>query len=162
MAVHYGYNYKKDLVKKMKNQYASQLHKLALHRNQQAQLDASKQLIMDFFQDIKSDFQDFALATNSEVSYTEEENGYFLKLKIHQNSIQFSRQEDSIEIEISNWNDKEQYLESRVVAYVIPGEDRCRLKRVGKVHDGAHFDENTINSYIRVAFAHILGEDSDK
>lgn len=159
MSVHYGYNYKKDLIKKMRLLYAKELKALAIRRNQQEQLDQAKQLILNFFEEEREEFSDLAVATNQEVSYTEDENGYFLKLRIHQASIQFTRQEDSIEIEITSWNEADKYLETNVVAYVIPGEDRCRLRVVGKVHEGAHFDENTINSYIRVAFAHLLGEE---
>lgn len=159
MAVHYGYNYKKELIKKMKQAYSTELKALSIKRDQQDQLNVAQKLIEDFFAEVKDEFSDLAVATNHEVNYSENENGYFLKLRIHQASIQFTRQEDSIEIEITSWNEAEKYLETNVVAYVIPGEDRCRLRRVGKVHDGAHFDENTINSYIRIAFAHLLGEE---
>ncbi len=156
MTVHYGYNYKKDLIKKMRQQYAKELERLALFRAHQMQLDEAQALIVSFFQDVKEEFKDLAIVSNGEVIVDEQENGYFLKMKIHQASIQFSRKEEVIEIELSHYNEQEQFLESHVVAFVIPSDKKCRLKRVGKVHDGSSFDELAINSYVRMAFSHLL------
>lgn len=156
MTVHYGYNYKKDLIKKMRLHYAKELDALHLAQQHQAQLDVAQALILEFFRDVKEEFQELALASGGKVQYSENENGFFLKMKIHEASIQFSRIEAAIEIEITQLNSEDEYAESRVVAYVIPGDKKCRLKRVGKAHDGLSFDESAINSYVRQAFSHLL------
>ncbi len=160
MSVHYGYNYKKDLIKKMRIQYAKEIEKIHVEKARLAQIEEAENLIVSFFSDLKDDFIELAEASNNEVQFLQNQDEYLVKMQIHNAYVQFNRKSNSIDIEIGAWNDTDGFLESRVVAYVIPGDKRCLLKRVGKVHDGSHFDESTINSYIRMAFAHLLDPDA--
>lgn len=161
MSVHYGYNYKKDLIKKMRNQYGKELEQLRAEKARLAQLKEAEDLIFSFFADLKDEFLELAEASNNKVYFSQNQDEYLVKLHLVESYIQFSRKPNAIEIELGAWNESENYLESRIVAYIVPGDKKCLLKRVGKVHDGAHFDESTINSYIRTAFAHHLDLDTN-
>lgn len=156
MTVHYGYNYKKDLIKKMNLHYQKELDKLAITRLHQLQLDEAQNTIVNFFAEVKEAFVDLSIVSNGNLEYEENANGHFLKMKINQSSIQFTRKETLIEIEISSWNNDEHFVESRVHAVVIPGEKKCHLRKIGNVHGGVSFEESVINSYVRHAFAHLL------
>jgi len=50
---------------------------------------------------------------------------------------------------------EEDFVESMVLSYIVPGEKKPKIKRVGKIHDGSNFDENTLNYYMREAFGEL-------
>ena len=156
MSVHYGYNYKLALIKKLKTIYGKELVNLEFEREQQRQLDEAEDLIINFFGASKDDLIELELASLGDVLYQEYEDEYIVKLSIQENYIQFSRKPNVIEIELGIWNEEDQHAEIAVLAYIMPGEKKCKLKKVGKVHDGSNFDENVINSYVRKAFEAIL------
>ncbi|MCK8058303.1 MULTISPECIES: hypothetical protein [unclassified Fusibacter] len=160
MSVHYGYNYKLALIKKLKSMYGKELEHLEFERAQRAQLDEAEDLILSFFGASKDELLELEVASVGEVLYQEYEDDYIVRLTIHENYIQFTRKPTAIEIELGQWNEEDQHAESSVVAYIIPGEKKCKLKKIGKVHDGSNFDENVINSYVRQAFESILEPDN--
>jgi hypothetical protein len=159
MTVHYGYNYKQDLIKKMKVKYSQEIDALNDSKSKQLQLDEAQGLIFKFFEEIKAAFGDLEEASKGALYYREFEEDFLVRVQIETNYIQFNRRDFAIEIEIGLWNEHDKLLEVNTPAYVIPGEKRCRLKKVGKVHDGSHFDENAINSYVRMAFSELWSQE---
>jgi hypothetical protein len=159
MTVHYGYNYKHDLIKKMRVKYNREINALNESKMKQLQLDEAQAMILKFFEEIKEAFETLEEASKGVVLYREFDKGFLVRVQIETNYIQFNRRDYAIEIEIGLWNDNDQLLEVNTPAYVIPGEKRCRLKKVGKVHDGSHFDENAINSYVRIAFSELWSQE---
>lgn len=151
MTVHFYYNYKEDLVKKLRDHYDGELKKKDEDKRDQLQLDEAEKLILNYFKSIKNDIDDLAEVSSGEVKY-EEGNGFISMFTIRENYIKFTRVGKTIEVKVGNYIPEEDIVESTVLANIICGDKKCKIKKRGKIHDGSNFDENTINYYMREAF----------
>jgi len=155
MAVHFFYNYKDELIKKLKERYHTELQQKKELERLKAQLDEAETLIKDYFKANAEELNEIISVSNGSVSYFTEDPLHVM-LEIDHNFVEFQRLEMSIEIRVGIYDPVVNFVNAEAECYVIPGEKKCLIKKVGKIHDGSHFDENTINYYVRKAFAHML------
>lgn len=151
MTVHFFYNYKEDLISKLKEHYANELRMKAEDEKDQMQLDEAEKLILDYFNSVQSDIEELTLVSGGEVTY-EEADDFIAKFTVNKNYIKFTRVGKTIEVKIGKFLEDEDIVESNVIANVVCGDKKCKIKKRGKIHDGSNFDENTINYYMREAF----------
>lgn len=154
MSKHFFYDYKEDLIKKLNKKYTKELADLYEERREQAQLDDAERMVRTYFQGVHNEMKDLIKASNGAVSYDEGEE-IILTLTIYHNFIRFIRTQKSIEVKVGIYNKEEDLVESVIMGYIVPGEKACKIKKLGKIHEGGSFDENTISSYMREAFGHI-------
>ncbi len=151
MTVHFFYNYKDALVKELTGNYEEALEELAKERQQQAQLDQVQQIIEDYFKSLGTQLTDVMVVSDGRITL-EEGDDYLYKFHIQENYIKLTRREKHIEIKIGVYSRDTELVEATIVAYVVPGDKRAVVRKVGKIHDRNHFDENTLNYYMRRAF----------
>lgn len=151
MTVHFYYNYKEDLVKKLKDHYEMELKKSADDKKDQLQLDEAEKLIRNYFNSVQSDIEELEMVSAGEVKY-EENEGFISQFTVEQNYIRFTRLGKTIEVKIGVYIPEEDIVESTVIANITCGDKKCKIKKRGKIHEGSSFDENTINYYMREAF----------
>lgn len=156
MSVHFFYNYKDELIKKLKERYENELLQKKERERLSAQLDEAEQLIYNYFHSNVNELNEIVEISSGVVAF-KSEKPLHISLQIDKNFVEFKRVDMSIEIRVGLYDSKLDYLDSEVECYVIPGDKRCRIKKVGRIHDGSNFDENTINHYVRKAFSHLLG-----
>lgn len=154
MSKHFAYDYKEDLIKKLNKKYATDLTAIYKERQEQAQLDVAEEVISGYFQVVYNEMKDLIEASRGEISYDEGDE-IILTLTIHKNYIRFVRTAKSIEVKIGVYNKEEDLVESVIVGYIVPGEKSCKIKKLGKIHEGGNFDESTLSSYMREAFGHL-------
>lgn len=154
MSKHFFYDYKEDLIKKLNKKYTKELTELHNEQREQNQLDEAEKAIRSYFQTVNAEMSDLIKASKGEITYDEGEE-IILTLTIHQNFIRFIRTPKSIEVKIGIYNKEEDLVESVIVGYIVPGEKICKIKKLGKIHEGGNFDENTLSSYMREAFGHL-------
>lgn len=155
MTVHFFYNYKDELIKKLKERYTSELVLKKDKEHMQAQLDEAEKLIKTYFSDNQEALLEIMEVSNGAVDFFNEDPLH-IKLEIDKNHVEFKRLDMSIEIRVGRYDTVTDWVESEVKCYVVPGDRKCKIKKVGQVHDSSHFDENTINYYVREAFGHLL------
>lgn len=156
MSVHFGYNYKAALIKKLQERYASQIENIANDKAKQRLLDEAEKTILDFFYASRGELALLEEASSGSVEYRENDEDYIARLKIENCYIQFSRKPQAIEIERGDIDSDNGMTRMTIYGHIVPEEKRCVLKKVGKVHDGSTFDENVLNSYIRKTFSDVL------
>jgi len=155
MTVHFFYSFKDELIHKIKEDYEEALVKRKERLRKQKQLDEAEGKILEYFKVIKNGLSEVMEVASDEIKY-EENEGFILRFSIEKNSIRFTRNEFSIEVQVSLYLKDSHMIESKILGYIVPGEKACMVKEIGKLHTGSHFDENTINHYMRVAFASYL------
>lgn len=155
MSVHFFYNYKDELIKQLKERYSTELIQKKERERLTAQLDEAEKVIKDYFQANINDLKEIIDVSSGKVDYFFEEPLH-IKLEIDQNFIEFKRLDMSIEIRLGLYDPQADIVGAEVECYIIPGEKRCKIKKVGRIHDGSNFDENTINHYVRKAFSDLL------
>lgn len=154
MSVHFFYNYRDELVKKLKEHYAEDVKQWKKQVAEDKQLDEAEGMVRKYFKSLVSELEDVIEASNSEIILTE--NGNVIEFKIMQNFVRFTRQERAIQVKIGYYVSENDMVETAILGYIVPGDKRAVMKKVGKIHDGSTFDENTINYYLRSAFSEWL------
>ena len=155
MTVHFFYNFKDELIHKIKKDYENELVKRKEELRKQKQLDEAEEKILEYFKVIKNGLSEVMEVANDHIKYEENEE-FILKFTIGENSIKFTRNQSNIDAQVSLYLEESDMVESKILGHVVPGEKSCTVKEVGKLHTGSHFDENTINHYMRVAFGSYL------
>ena len=155
MTVHFFYNFKDELIHKIKNEYENELMKRKEELRKQKQLDEAEEKILEYFKVIKNGLSEVMEVADDHITYEENEE-FILKFTIGKNSIKFTRNQSTIDAQVSLYLEESDMVESKILGHVVPGEKACAVKEVGKLHTGSHFDENTINHYMRVAFGSYL------
>lgn len=150
----FTYDYKEDLVKKLNKRYANELAAVHQERREQTQLDNAEELIRKYFRTVRDEMEDLIEASQGGITYDEGDE-IILTLTIHNNFIRFIRTPKCIEVKIGIYNKTEDLVESVIMGYIVPGEKVCKIKKLGKIHEGGNFDENTLSSYMREAFGHL-------
>ena len=154
MSVHFFYNYRDELVKKLKEHYADDVKVWKKQVAENKQLDEAEGMLRKYFKSLVSELDDVIEASNREIQLTE--NGNLMEFKIQQNFVRFTRQERAIQVKVGYYVTENDMVETAILGYVVPGDKRAVMKKVGKIHDGSTFDENTINYYLRSAFSEWL------
>ncbi len=154
MSVHFFYNYRDELVKKLKEHYADDLKQWKKQVAENNQLDEAEGMLRKYFNSLVSELEDVIEASNSEIMLNENDN--VMEFKIQQNFVRFTRQERAIQVKVGYYVSENDMVETAILGYVVPGDKRAIMKKVGKIHAGSTFDENTINYYLRTAFSEWL------
>lgn len=151
MSVHFFYNYRDELVKKLKEYYEDDVQNWKVKVAQQRQMDEAEMMIRKYFDALGTELKDVIDASGNEISLTSSDDT-IVEFKIKENFVRFTRQERAIQVKIGYYVSENSMLETVILGYILPGEKRAVMKKVGKIHDGSTFDENTINFYLRTAF----------
>jgi len=152
--MHFYYNYKENLGSKLKEVYRRELKALDQKRKQQKQLDIAQEIIEKYFDRLASEIEDVVNVSEGQIQFIKNED-VIMKFIMYNNYVRFSRFEQGIEVEIGVFDEESGLIEGRITSNIIPSDKRCVVKKIGKIHDRAHFDENTINHYMSEAFSHI-------
>ncbi len=151
MAKHFFYDYKVDLQDQLGKLYRNKLSELDSERARFAQLDAAQELIVDYFNGLESSLADIIIVSDNRMHMVRE-GSMIIKFTMFDNFVKFTRFEQAIEVEIGEFDEMSKIVEARIIGNIIPGEKKCVVKRIGKVHDGSHFDDKTINFFMNEAF----------
>ncbi len=151
MTVHFFYNFKEELIERIKEDYNNELVKRKENIRQQKQLDDAEKIILDYFKVVKNALNEIFEVSNGKIKY-EENTDFISKFTIGKNSLRFLRKEKSIQVKVELYIKEADIVESKILGNIIIGSKVAMVKEVGKLHTGSHFDENTINYYMRVAF----------
>lgn len=162
MSVHFFYNYREHLIKQLKEHYSVIVDMKKEEDALKAQLDEAEVQIQDYFEVISVELREVLEAAGAEVQLDLNSEEFLLKFTIVQNYIKFVRKEQAIEVEIGRFQTDMGMVESYILAYIIPGEKKCRTRKVGKVHEAGNFDENSINYYMREAFSDLIKVEEPK
>lgn len=154
MSKNFYYDYRDVLEEKLEKKYSHELALLASNRKKQAQLDAAQLTIQKYFDVLVSHLEDTITVSAGAISIVKKESE-FIKFTMFQNYLKFTRFEYAIEVEIGEYDLTTEIVEARINSNIIPSDKRCVVKKIGKVHDGSHFDENTINYYMNEAFGNL-------
>lgn len=159
MSVHFYYNYRDNLAKKLKEDYADEIIKYKSELVRIQQIDEAEQLIFDYFGKLSEEIEDVVAVSNGSVNFEGPDGDTLVRFAINENFIRFTRRDKFIEVKVGRFNETEDMVETTVIGYIVPGEKKAHTKRVGKVHEGGSFDENTLNQYLREAFGTVHKEE---
>jgi len=151
MSKNFFYDYKVELQGQLGKHFRKQLSALDLERNRIAQLDSAQKIVLEYFENLSTSLADIMAVAHERVMLTQEEN-MIVKFTMFDNYLKFTRFDHAIEVEVGEFDNESQIVEARIISNIIPGEKKCVVKRIGKVHDGSHFDDKTINFYMHEAF----------
>lgn len=154
MSKNFYYDYKEDLIKQLNKKYAQELAEYRAYMHEQGMLDEAEKHVRMYFKGVHDELKDLIAAAKDSISYDEGEE-IILTLTIQKNFIRFIRTPKSIEVKIGRYNKEEDLVESLIVGYIVPGEKTCKIKKLGKIHEGGTFDDNTLSSFLREAFGHL-------
>lgn len=154
MSKHYFYDYKNELHDQLTKKFKNELNALKEERNRQSQLDTAEKIIRNYFEELVDSLADIILISDNKVQMTSE-GSKIVKFTLFDNYLKFTRFDHAIEVEIGIFDETTRIVEARIISNIIPGDKRCVVKRIGKVHDGAHFDDKTINFYMQEAFGDV-------
>lgn len=154
MSKHFFYDYRGDLQEQLQKLFRRQLNELEHERNRQAQLDVAHNIIEKYFSDLENSLADIIVVSNGRIQVIRDES-MIVQFKMFDNYVKFTRFEHAIEVEIGEYDEMTQIVEARINSNIIPSEKKCVVKKIGKVHDGSHFDENTIHYYMNEAFSNL-------
>jgi len=154
MSVHFFYNYRDELVKKLKEHYSEDVKVWKEQVAANKQLDEAENMLRKYFKSLVSELEDVIEASNNEIMLCENDN--LMEFKIQQNFVRFIREEKAIQVKVGYYVSESDMVETEILGYVMPGDKKPVMKKVGKIHDGSTFDENTINYYLRSAFSEWL------
>ncbi len=154
MSKHFFYDYREVLADKLEKKYTKELVELEKLRRKQKQLDNAEKVIKNYFDILDKDLGDTILVSGGDIEILKNDE-MILKFSMFQNYIKFTRFDHAIEVEIGAFDPVTEIVEARINSNIIPSDKRCVVKKIGKVHDGSHFDENTINYYMNEAFGEL-------
>jgi hypothetical protein len=155
---HFHYNFREALTKKLKEQFAEDIEKYRHEMTRVHQIDEAEQLIFDYFGRLAEDLEDVLAVSDGSVGFEGPEGDTIIRFSIRENFIRFTRRDKFIEVKVGKYDAVDDMVESTILGYVVAGEKKAQTRRVGKVHGGSTFDENTLNSYMREAFGSLFHE----
>ncbi len=154
MSKHFFYDYKVELQEQLGKKFRKELKELEAERTKQGQLDAAQAIVEEYFKILESSLSDIILISDNRLQLIRD-GSMIVQFKMFDNYVKFTRFEHAIEVEIGEFDNETKIVEARISSNIIPGEKRCVVKRIGKVHDGSHFDDKTINFYMNEVFGHL-------
>lgn len=152
MSVHFSYDFKDELIKKLSDYFSKEIDDLKFVKQQKMQIDASEKIIKNYFNDIIKNMKDVVEASEGKILFEEDEDT-IAKITILKNYLKFSRKDNSIETKVGYYIPEEDIVESVVLSYIVPGDKKSKIRRVGKINDGGIFGESALNYYMREAFS---------
>jgi len=155
MTVHFFYDYKEELVKKLRNHYSESLNLKERELFEKNQIEDAIRVIGRYFDDLEKQLGEVISASNGDIKLVRNRNS-LLEFSVKENFLRLVRKENIIQIIIGYYDMEEDSIKSRTVAHIVPGEKKCQVKKLGQIHDGSTFDENTLNHYMRLAFRNIF------
>lgn len=155
---HFHYNFREALTKKLKEQFAEDIEKYRHEMTRVQQIDEAEQLIFDYFGRLAEDLEDVLAVADGSVAFEGPEGDTIIRFSVRENFIRFTRRDKFIEVKVGKYDAVDDMVESTILGYVVAGEKKAQTRRVGKVHGGSTFDENTLNSYMREAFGNLFHE----
>lgn len=159
MSVHFFFNYREHLVKQLKDHYAPIVQLKKEDQAIQLQLEEAEGLIRDYFDVVAEELQEVLDAASNEVALEYDSEDFLVKFTIVENFVRFIRRPSAIEVEIGRFEPEINMVENFILAYIVPGEKKCHMRKVGTVHESGNFDENTLNYFLREAFGEIVKMD---
>ena len=160
MSVHFFYDYKDELIKKLKSHYSESLDVQEVAMKERKQIDEAVKVIDHYFDELERELKDVFVVSGGEVKLTRNDEA-LIYFSIMDGSIKFIRKDRSVQIVMGFYVPEEGEVESKVVAYIIPGDKKAKIKKVGKVHNGSTFDENALNHFMRMAFKDMFFSEED-
>lgn len=154
MSKNFFYDYKEVLAGKLEKKYKNELLLLAVNREKQKQLDNAQKKIEDYYNILATEMKDTIEVSNGDILIMSTED-VFLRMTMFGNYVKFSRLTNSIEVEIGEFDPVTDIVEANIDSNIIPSDKKCIVKKIGKVHDGSHFDERTISYYMNKAFGEL-------
>lgn len=151
MSVHFFYDYKDELIKKLKAHYSESLDIQEKIMKERKQIDEAVQIIDRYFDELERELKDVFIVSSGEVKLARNDDA-LVHFSIMDGFIKFIRKDRSLQIVMGFYVPEEGEVESKIVAYIIPGDKKPKIKKVGKVHNGSTFDENALNHFMRMAF----------
>jgi len=151
MSKSFFYDYKVELQEKLSKKFRHELKDLETKRFKQSQLDDAQVVIEKYFNELESSISDMILVSNGKIQAVKE-GRMIMKFMLFDNYVKFTRFDHSIEVEIGEYDKNADIIEARIISNIIPGDKKPIVKKIGKVHDGAHFDDKTIDFYMNEAF----------
>lgn len=152
MSVHFFYNYKEDLIKQLKEYYSEDIKRYKAEKKEQGQLDEVEKFVLNYFRDMREEISEVIDSSKGAISIDLDGEGHIVEFIIGENYLKLIRKEKSIEVLVGNYVEEDDLTESTILGYIVPGEKKAITKKLGKIHDGSHFDESTLNHYLRSAF----------
>ncbi|BEP28562.1 hypothetical protein [Helicovermis profundi] len=152
MTVHFFYDYKDELIKSLSDHYSEDIKKKEVEKFKKHQIFEAEETIKAYFANLWKDIEPIVEASNGEIEIDFSEENVVLDFSIKKNFIKFSKKGNSIEIKIGRYIPEEDIVEAEIHGYIVPGEKRAIVKKLGKVHDGSTFEESLINYYLKLAF----------
>ncbi|MGB3367629.1 MAG: hypothetical protein WBA54_09075 [Acidaminobacteraceae bacterium] len=162
MSVHFYYNYKEDLVKQLKEHYSEDIKRTKEEKREQNQLNDVEKYILNYFKDIKAEIAEVIDSSKGAIVIDLENELSIVEFTIGENYLKLVRKEKSIEVIVGNYVEENDMTESTVLGYIVPGEKKAITKKLGKIHDGSHFDESTLSYYLRSAFGNVFNDQSNE
>jgi hypothetical protein len=154
MSKSFFYDYKYELQERLGKKFRRELAALESERSRQSQLNVAQETIVNYYSDLETSLSDIILISDNKVQIIKD-GSMIVKFMMFDNYVKFTRFDHAIEVEIGNFDQDTQIIEARIISNIIPGDKKCVVKRIGKVHDGSHFDDKTINFYMNEAFGEI-------
>lgn len=154
MSKSFFYDYKVELQEKLERKFRHELKELENKRFKQAQLDEAQATIEKYFDVLESSIADMILVSDGKIQAIKD-GGMIIKFVLFNNYLKFTRFDHAIEVEIGEYDKNSEIIEARIISNIIPGEKKAVVKRIGKVHDGSHFDDKTIDFYMNEAFENL-------
>ncbi|MBN2260368.1 MAG: hypothetical protein JW702_07470 [Clostridiales bacterium] len=151
MAVHFFYDFKDELIKKLNERLSPEIEKLRYEKNLKEQIDGAEIMIREYFKNLIDEMKELIEASDGKIFF-ESDDEVIGKLSIMKYYLKFTRKNLAIEVKVGYYVPEADLVESVVLSYIVPGEKKAKIKRVGKIHDGSNFDENTLTYYMREAF----------
>lgn len=154
MSKSFFYDYKYELQDRLGKKFRRELAALEAERMRQSQLNQAQDIIEEYFKELESSLSDIILISDNKVQLVKE-GSMIAKFTLFDNFVKFTRFDHAIEVEIGLFDETSKIVEARIISNIIPGDKKCVVKRIGKVHDGSHFDDKTIDFYMNEAFGEI-------
>lgn len=162
MSVHFFYNYREDLIKQLKEHYHNDIQKRKAEQKEQSQLDDVENYVLNYFKDMKLEISDIIDSSKGEVLINIDDEETIVEFIVGLNYLKMLRKERSIEVVVGNYVSENNMTESKVLGYIVPGDKKAITKKLGKIHDGSHFDESSLNYYLRSAFGNVFAGDTSE
>ncbi len=160
MSVHFFYDYKDELIKKLKEHYSESLDVQEQVMKERKQIDEAVQLVDNYFDELERELRDVFVVSSGEVKLVRNDEA-LVHFSIKDGFIKFMRKDRSLQVVMGFYVPEEGEVEAKIVAYIIPGEKKAKIKKVGKVHNGSTFDENSLNHFMRMAFKDMFFSEED-
>lgn len=160
MSVHFFYDYKDELIKKLKNHYSESLDVQEKVMKERKQIDEAVQIVDEYFNELERELKDVFVVSSGEVKLVRNDDA-LVHFSIMDGFIKFVRKDRSLQVVMGYYVPEEGEVESKIVAYIIPGDKKAKIKKVGKVHNGSTFDENALNHFMRMTFKDMFFNEED-